>query len=496
MYTGLECKMSDVKRVIVWFEQDLRLTDNPALNAAAKSGQPLLPLFVLDESPHDPWPLGGASRWWLHHSLVGLQAQLAARSLPLVIRRGDAATILPDLVKETHATGVFKARRFDAYGRARDDALASHLAELGAPLHRFGGTTLFDPDSIATGSGDRFRVFSPFWRNATKSFEPHRPVPAPDTLTVPSSVPATLPMEALELLPKIDWAGGLAATWVPGVDAARSRLAAVVDEVLPEYAHGRDRPDVEGTSRLSPHLHWGEISPREVWHTVRAAQTRAGGNGFNRQAESFLRELGWREFSHYLLFHYPNLPDTPLNDRFESFRWNANADALKAWQRGETGYPIVDAGMRQLWETGWMHNRVRMVTASFLVKHLLHPWQEGARWFWDTLVDADLANNSASWQWVTGCGVDSAPFFRVFNPVMQGERHDPDGEFVRRYVPELAQLPSMFIHKPWMAPALVLRDAGITLGTTYPMPVIDHTSGRNRALAAFHEVQAETRRRA
>jgi len=434
---------------------------------------------VLDES--GPRRLGAASRWWLHHSLAGLQHDLAERGIDLVLRRGDAVELLSELVESTNAGAVFFSRAYEPGAVEQETRLNDELGERVA-LRRRAGSLLFEPEQIASGSGKPYRVFTPFWKACVASTAPRSPLPAPDQLRAPASEPpASDILSDWQLLPtKPDWSGGIASTWTPGTAGATERLEHFMDAALANYSGDRDRPDLPGTSRLSPHLRFGELSPRQVWHAIDA---RADGKG----KEAFLRELGWREFSYHLLYHWPHMPDRPLRPEFEDFPWRDDSEALTAWQQGRTGYPIVDAGMRQLWQTGWMHNRVRMAAASFLVKHLLLPWQAGERWFWDTLVDADPANNTASWQWVAGCGADAAPFFRIFNPIRQGERFDPQGDYVRRWIPELAELPDALVHQPWEVSQTKREAAGI--GAEYPLPLVEHKKARQRALDAFEKIK-------
>ncbi len=462
---------------ILWFRQDLRLADQPALAAAAD--RPLLPVYVLEEGS---WAPGGAARWWLHHSLAALSRSLAAAGAPLLILRGDPRRLIPDLADRIGASEVHAGRRTEPAGRHCDAATHAALQAGGRRLVLHRTALLHEPHLLRTGSGGPYGVYTPFSRAAFAALEGLPPPrPAPTRLQAAPGVPEGLAPDALGLLPRApvpDWAAGFQEHWTPGEDGAAARLAAFLREGLDGYADRRDDPGaVRGTSGLSPHLHLGEISPRQVWHAAR----ERGGRGL----ETFLKELLWREFSHHLLWHRPEMPEAPLRRDFAAFPWRRDLALLRAWQRGRTGYPIVDAGMRQLWQTGWMHNRVRMIAASLLVKHLLQPWQDGAAWFWDTLVDADLAANSASWQWVAGCGADAAPYFRIFNPVLQGEKFDPGGAYVRRWVPELARLPDRWIHRAHEAPEIVLRGAGIRLGQDYPEPVIGLAAGRDRALAAF-----------
>ncbi|MBI1208145.1 MAG: deoxyribodipyrimidine photo-lyase [Azospirillum sp.] len=463
--------------VLVWFRRDQRLADHPALAAAAASGRPVIPVYIHEDEGQD----GAAARWWCHHSLTALAEQLAARGAPLVVRRGQAARALAALAVETGAEALHLNRSAQPWLAEQDAAVAALLRSQGVAVHSYPAATLFEPEALRTRSGTGFKVFSAFWKACRQLPEPPPPAPAPRRLAGWSRALASEPITALGLLPSgVDWTGGLGATWTPGEAGGAQRLAAFLSGgALEGYAGQRDRPDREGTSRLSPHLAFGEIGPRTLWHAVRLH------GGDRPGVERFLTELGWREFCHVQLHHNPDLAERPLRPAFEKFPWRDDAAGFRAWCRGRTGYPLVDAGMRQLWHTGWMHNRVRMVAASFLVKHLLCPWQRGERWFHDTLVDADAANNAANWQWVAGCGADAAPFFRIFNPVAQGQRFDPDGDYVRVHVPELAGLPALWIHRPWLAPASVLAGAGVRLGAVYPLPVVDHAMARARALAAF-----------
>ena len=477
--------MSSPSPLIVWFRQDLRLADNPALSAAVATGAPIVPVHILDDEGAGAWRLGGASRWWLHHSLAALGADLHARGAPLVLRRGRAAEELDALIAETGAAGVFWNRCYEPAIRARDEAIKSGLEARGILARSFNASLLFEPWTIATQGGQPFKVYTPFGKACRAADPPPRPVPAPETLRAPAAPPRSLDLASLDLLPtRPDWAGGLRAAWVPGEAAAQLRLARFVDAAITDYKEQRNRPDLEATSRLSPYLHFGEISPRQLWYAARA---RDGGG-----PDHFVSELLWREFAYHLLFHFPDLPERNWRSSFDSFPWGEDHAGLEAWRRGRTGFPIVDAGMRELWQTGWMHNRVRMIAGSFLVKDLMLPWQLGKAWFWDTLVDADLANNAASWQWVAGCGADAAPYFRVFNPMLQGEKFDPDGAYVKRFVPELSRLPAQFVHRPWEADAATLRAAGIELGQTYPRPIVDHGKARDRALAAFATLKQST----
>ncbi len=474
---------------IVWFERDLRLEDNRALIEAAAMRRPVLPVYILDEEDSGRWRLGGASRWWLHHSLTALAADLRSIGLPLILRRGRAADIIPALAAEAAAGLVTWNRRYEPWCHARDRRIKIALHHEGISARSYNAALLHEPWRVKTGSGQPYRLFTPFWRALRALEGSGAPLPKwPPHLRAPRRLPISDRLFKWRLLPtRPDWSGGLRSNWLPGERGARIRLLDFLDNGLADYRDQRDRPDREGTSMLSPHLHHGEISPRTVWAAVETAT--AADPSLAPDGEAYLRRLARREFSHHLLFNHDHLPDRPLRAEFADFPWREAPHQLRAWQQGRTGYPIVDAGMRQLWRTGWMHNRVRMIAASFLVKDLMVPWQEGAAWFWDTLVDANLASNAANWQWMAGCGADAAPFFRVSNPVLQGEKFDPDGTYVREFVPELAHLPTAHIHKPWAAPAAVLAVAGVRLGIDYPTPIVDHPLARRRALDALADMK-------
>lgn len=470
---------------IVWFRDDLRLADNPALRHAVASGRPLNCIFVFDEASAAQRRLGGAARWWLHGSLVALAASLERMGGSLWLFRGAARQVVPRLAEITGAAAVHWNRRYGAAEREIDEAIKLELTARGIEAKSFNSHLLYEPWSVTTREGRPFRVFSPFWRAATALGPPPAPEPAPGRIVFahPDEVflDQVIDLPALRLAPtKPDWAGGLRRCWEPGERGAKTHLDRFLETSFATYAQARDRPDAPTTSALAPYLRFGNISARHVWHAAAATQAAAGEPCGQVNLHKFVAELGWREFSYHLLFHNRQLARVNLQQRFDRMRWRSDADALEAWQRGRTGYPLVDAGMRQLWETGWMHNRVRMVAASFLVKHLLIDWREGEAWFWDTLVDADPASNPASWQWVAGCGADAAPFFRIFNPVLQGEKFDPEGTYVKRWLPELRALPRSALHRPWEAK----RGPGGALGD-YPGPIVDHQRARQRALDAF-----------
>lgn len=464
--------------VIVWFRQDLRLADNPALSAAAKAGA-VIPLFILDDETPGCWKTGGAARWWLHESLAALSADLEKRGSRLILRRGNAAEIIDDLVRETGAREVVWNRLYEPFHIARDKSIKASLESRGVKVQSFNASLLVEPWTIKTGADEPYKVFTPFWRAASGNIEDPSPTTAPKTLRPPAAWPRSDQLVTWRLQPtKPNWARVFPDHWSPGEAGARKRLSVFLDRALDRYADGRDRPDQDNTSRLSPHLHWGEIGPRQVWQAARAAAEREP--KLERHTAKFLAELGWREFSYHLLYHFPTLPERNFRPAFDAFPWDDDEAAFTAWTKGSTGYPLVDAGMRELWATGTMHNRVRMVAASFLIKHLLIPWQRGAAWFWDTLVDADLASNSASWQWVAGSGADAAPYFRIFNPVLQGEKFDPDGAYVRRWVPELKDCDNRAVHRPW--------DASNFARLSYEKPIVDHDRARTRALDAYAKI--------
>ena len=468
---------------IHWFRQDLRLSDNPALCAAAATGA-VVPIYILDDETAGQDRMGSASRWWLHHSLAALNLAFDGK---LLFFRGDAATILANLVTQIEAGGVYWNRCYEPWRITRDTALKKRLGDLGVTVESHNGSLLWEPWDIAKQDGTPYRVFTPFYRRGCLSATPPRqPLGPPASLDLWQAdgkiLTGASDLGGLGLLPRHAWQDNIARHWTPGETSAQARLDDFVQNGLAGYKEGRNFPAKQNVSRLSPHLHFGEISTNQAWYAVRDV---ADSGRLESDADNFLSELGWREFSHSLLYQFPELPRANLQAKFDGFPWADNPDHLAKWQRGQTGYPIVDAAMRELWQTGYMHNRLRMVVGSFLVKNLRLHWHHGEAWFWDCLVDADLANNSASWQWIAGCGADAAPYFRVFNPVTQGQKFDPDGTFTRRFVPELAKLPVKYLFNPWEAPAHILADAGVVLGENYPRPIVDVKQSREAALAAF-----------
>jgi deoxyribodipyrimidine photo-lyase len=467
---------------LLWFRQDLRLSDNPALAAALESNAPVIPVYIHAPDEEGAWPPGAASRWWLHHSLERLEQELRSRGSRLIVLAGSPTLeSLLRLARECAATRVVWNRRYEPAIIARDQAIKPALRAAGIEASSFNSALLHEPWTVQTRSGGPFQVFTAFWRHCLSLPAPAEPQPPPRSLPAPAHWPGSLRTAELGLLPATDWAAGLRGTWAPGSVSAHALLEQFLNQGFDSYEEQRDLPGVSGTSRLSPHLHFGEIGPREIWHAVRRfAERRGSPTGFRNS--KFLAELGWREFAHHLLYHFPHTPAAPLRAHYASFPWKRDPALADAWTRGSTGFPIVDAAMRELWHTGWMHNRARMIAGSFLVKDLLADWTHGARWFWDTLVDADLANNTLGWQWVAGCGADAAPFFRIFNPALQGAKFDPDGRYVRRWIPRISRLPDEWIHRPWAAPSDILASAGISLGEHYPRPVVDHDVARREAL--------------
>lgn len=479
--------------ILIWFRQDLRLADNPALTAALEEARDndrkLAPVFILDDQAAGAWAMGAAQRWGLHQALNAL-----SESMPVILKRGDSLTALQALIRETGATSVYWNRRYEKWAVDQDIMIKETLHEQGLDCHSFNGRLLLEPWEVQTGKKEPYRVFTPYWRNVQQMLGKKPPVLRPSHRNFPllSPLPKGDALADWALLPTTpDWATGFVKPWPLTEKAAHQVLAEFIDDPLAHYTKERDFPAIEATSRLSPYLALGLISPKQIWHDVTLAMHDGRiSPGAHHEAEAFLRQLVWREFSYHLLFYFPHSADKALYPKYDAFPWRYAAKELEAWQRGETGYPLVDAGMRQLWQTGWMHNRVRLVVASFLVKHLLIRWQDGAAWFWDTLLDADLANNTMGWQWTAGSGADAAPYFRIFNPITQSEKFDAKGDYIRAYVPELGGLPDKYLHAPWTAPADILAKAGVELGKTYPKPMVDHPAARARALDALKEISA------
>jgi len=462
--------------LIVWFRRDLRVADNPALYEAAKTRRPVICLYVLETEKERE--LGGASQWWLHHSLQSLTQDLEAIGAKFILRKGQAFRVLDRLIEETGADTIYWNRRYDLDPREIDSAIKADLTQRGLKVKSFRANLLSEPWAVKTKTDNYYKVFTPYWRAAQNIIDTGEPLAAPTSVLQYEGELKSAALESFDLLPSSpDWASKMAPHWNIGSTGAIKALKQFLHGPVADYPENRDRPDKDdGTSKLSPHLAFGEISPKQIWHACKNDLATA---------RKFLTEIGWREFSYVLLYHNPKLASENFKPAFNTFEWNNDEGHLRRWQQGLTGYPFIDAGMRQLWQTGWQHNRVRMVTASFLIKHLLIDWREGETWFHDTLVDADPASNAASWQWVAGSGADASPYFRIFNPFTQGEKFDPNGDYVRKFVPELKHMPSKFIHRPWEAPKLVLLDAGVKLGDTYPKPIIEHKFARERALTTY-----------
>jgi deoxyribodipyrimidine photo-lyase len=462
---------------IVWFRQDLRLHDNPALIAVHETQRQILPLYILDESAGE-WKMGGASRWWLHQSLLSLNKSLDGH---LCLQKGNALAVLLEIIAQHDVKAVYWNRCYEPWRIKRDTDIKKLLSDKGIEVKSHNSALLFEPHTTLKKDGTPYKVFKKGCLQ--NSAEPALPEATPKALNLYQST--SLSLDELELMPNIHWYKQMEEAWLPGEEGAVSCLETFLENGIKHYKEGRNFPAQKNVSRISPYLHFGEISPNKVWHAAKESMmtSRCENDG-----EHFLSELGWREFSNSLLYHFPDMPRKNLQSKFDAFPWQDDDEALSRWQKGQTGYPIIDAGMRELWQTGYMHNRVRMIVGSFLVKNLLLHWHHGEDWFWDTLVDADLANNSASWQWIAGCGADAAPYFRIFNPVTQGQKFDSDGEYVRQYVPEIANLPDKFIHTPWLASETILKEAKLELGVDYPMPIVDLKESRERALAAFKQI--------
>lgn len=476
---------TDNSLTLVWFRQDLRLIDNEALNTAIERRVPIFALYIEDEDKDNQWKIGAASRWWLHYSLISLQEALQKIGINLIFKKGNTLTVLLEIIEETKADAIFWNRRYEPYHISQDSKIKQELQEKNLLVKSFNASLLFEPWDISNKQGKPFQVFTPFWKNCLLH-EIKKPKSLSKKEIVPFHYSKGEQLKDLKLLPKIEWDHGFKTFWKPGVSYAEKWLDNFLKKNILSYIEARDFPSMEGTSFLSPYLHFGELSPRMIFQKVTAAY------GENEKTFAFLRQIGWREFAYHLLYHFPKTTNEPLRKEFIHFPWKNDPIQLKKWQQGMTGYPLIDAGMRQLWKMGWMHNRVRMVVGSFLVKDLLISWEEGAKWFFDTLVDADLANNTLGWQWVGGCGADAAPYFRIFNPTLQSEKFDSEGNYIKKWVPELANLPVKWIHKPFLASEDVLREAGIELGKTYPKPIVDHDKARILALNSLKEIKYES----
>ncbi len=478
-------------KAILWLRNDLRLSDNAALAAAAQHEQ-LLIIYILEDV--EDWPMGGASRWWLHHSLAALQGDLKEKNQELLFYRGNAETCILSLIKELGIGAVYWNRRYEKHHIDIDTAVKHAVKNLGATCQSFKGNLINEPWEVLKKDKTPYQVYTPYWR--TKLAIPGEPVVHSPPKKLPPAVgtatKSSCKLASLSLLPKIPWDQEIKSMWQPGEKSALKRLKHVLKQIIGNYDTLRNIPDVDGTSKLSPHLHFGEISPQRIWDEV-VGVFGSVAKIKNKDVEQFLKEIIWREFAAHLLFHFPKTDKEPLRDKFLNFPWEDRPDDFRSWCKGQTGYPLIDAGMRQLWQHGWMHNRVRMVVGSFLVKDLRVHWNEGSRWFWDTLLDADLASNTMGWQWAAGSGADAAPYFRVFNPSLQSKKFDPDGHYIRTFVPELKHMPNEWIHEPWEAPAAVLIKAKVELDVTYPKPIVDHFEEKLLALKAYDRLKSASR---
>lgn len=473
----------NIKPIIIWFRNDLRTSDNAAINKAIEQGAPIIPLFIFDEEIMGEWKYGAAQKYWLHHSLKSLGNDLQQKGANLILRRGNTIANLGDIAIKSGASAIYCLRNYEPWASQLEDFINIHFKGSNVEFKRFSGNLLLEPEKLKNKSGNNFQVFTPFFRALQSSNMVRIPLPAPSKIMGFEEIKIESDdLNSWNLLPqKPNWAINF--TNKIGEKHAQDKFEDFLKRI-DKYSNGRDFPSLNSTSFLSPHLRFGEISPAQIWHKI----YEISGNAPYGDYQKFLSELGWREFSYHILMQYPEMPNKPIKQQFENFPWENNELALLNWQKGQTGYPIIDAGMRELWQTGYMHNRVRMIVASFLIKHLMLPWQKGEKWFWDCLLDGDLANNAASWQWVAGCGMDAAPYFRIFNPITQGQKFDANGEYVRMWIPELARIPDEFIHFPKDAPIEVLSKAGVVLGRDYPMPIIDHKFARERALAGLKEI--------
>lgn len=475
-----------MKKIIVWFRNDLRLHDNPALWEAAQQGV-IIPVFIWSEEENEK-TTSEAGKWWLHHSLIALEKRLESNGLSLIFRRGNSLEELTSICKQTKADAVFFGERHEPSLMRRDSSITKNLLFHGTEVRSFPSNLLFTNSDLLNQKKEPFKVFTAFWKRTMRE-SVNRPLPVPVGIVPYNQVIPSLQVEELGLLSANHWDEKFHTHWEPGEKSAITRWEQFTEDSLSRYVEGRDIPSAESVSLLSPSIAWGEISVRAIWHSAKRLNETETGEYMHSSIDAFLRQLIWREFAYYQLIHFPEMLHAPLREKFTVFPWQGSDEEFAKWQKGLTGYPLVDAGMRELWETGVIHNRVRMVVASFLVKHLLISWVDGSEWFKETLVDFDAANNAMGWQWVAGSGIDAAPYFRIFNPILQSQKFDADGIYIRKWVPELAKLSSKYIHEPWKAPSNLLLESGIDLGKTYPLPMIDHSFARIRALEAYAQVK-------
>lgn len=474
--------------ILLWFRRDLRLSDHQGLTSALDSDCPIIPLYIY--SDEEKRTTGSASKWWLHYSLKNLEASIRGLGGEFIKRQGDPSGVIKSICQETGASCIHASTCFDPFWQGLDKNITRVLGSHGIEFKRFPGQLMWNPRDIRNKSGKPFQVFTPFWKHLTQLSPPAKPLPSPRTWPKQQrAMPKSDPLEAFDLLPSTQWDSGFHSEWMPGENGAKAQIDRFGSIGLKDYPSQRDFPGVEGTSKLSPHLHFGEITPSQIYHHLINHQPHHGASSNTVMQSTYMKEMGWREFAHHLLHHFPHMTQRPLRQEFDAFPWRHDEAMLRAWQKGQTGYPIVDAGMRELWTTGWMHNRVRMIAGSFLVKHLLLDWKQGAEWFWDTLVDADSANNTMGWQWIAGCGADAAPYFRIFNPITQSLKFDANGTYIRKWIPEISALSDKDIHTPWTVDPMVLQMAGIKLGKTYPTPIVNHTIAREVALDAYQQMR-------
>ncbi|MFJ7935755.1 cryptochrome/photolyase family protein [Sporosarcina sp. NPDC096371] len=476
-----------MKKIIVWFRKDLRLHDNAALWEAAQQGI-IIPVFIWSEEEEREYARSEAARWWLHHSLKALEEKLKSHGLTLILRRGSSFEQLTLICNQAEADAVFFGERYEPSISRRDGVITKNLLLYVSEVRSFSSSLLFPPGDLLNQKNDPYKVFTSFWKRTMRE-SVNRPLPIPENMVPYDEAIPSLQVEGLGLLSENTWYEKFHTYWEPGEEGAITRWQQFVDEGLSRYVVDRDIPSAHSVSLLSPHLAWGDISVRSVWHSAKRLHNEETEEFNGTSIEAFLRQLIWREFAYHQLIHFPKMLHEPLREKFKGFPWLAAHEELAKWQKGLTGYPLVDAGMRELWETGAIHNRVRMVVASFLVKHLLVSWVEGSEWFQETLADFDAASNAMGWQWVAGSGIDAAPYFRIFNPIIQSQKFDAEGLYIRKWIPELTEIPSKYIHEPWKAPVDVLLEAGVVLGETYPLPIIDHSLARGRALEAYAQVK-------
>lgn len=474
-----------MKRTIVWFRKDLRLHDNPALWEAANEGI-VIPVFIWSEEDRRAYAASEASAWWLYHSLKQLETDLLQHGVQLVIKQGPDFDAIVDVMEQVGAESIYFNERYEPTERDRQMRIVGQLSSIGMDVRTFHGNLLFSPE-LLNKQGEPYKVFTSFWKRGLQEVV-DRPLPVPELQGVENDI-SSLAINALGLPTDL---GTLQKYWQPGERAGTEQWAFFADDGMLHYKKERDLIAKGTSSRLSPYLAAGNSSARAIWHAAKRINEETKDVTAHQSIEAFLKQLMWREFAYHQLIHFPTMTDQPLRKQFNDFPWVGTPEQYNLWKEGKTGYPLVDAGMRELRETGMMHNRVRMVAASFLVKHLLIPWQEGYAWFQHALVDFDTANNATGWQWVTGCGIDAAPYFRIFNPYLQSEKFDPNGAYIKQWIPELANLPAKYIHKPFEAPEDILQEAGIQLGVTYPYPIVDHATARKRALHAYDTIKGRS----